>query len=73
MNVDVVFIGVDGVEKECRVFFAGLVEAVDQLLLDVVFKPGPAVLSAPDNVVLELVGGMVEVLGLHATSLPHIP
>ena len=59
LNMYVVFVSVDCVQKECRVFFAGLVEAFQKSRFDVIGKPRPAVLSAPDNVVLELVGGMV--------------
>ena len=71
MDVDVVLIGVDGLDVECRVFFAGLKETGFELCFDIVFEPFVAIFGIPDNVVLEFVRAVIEMHGSHATSLPQ--
>ena len=64
-----VFIGVYRLDEERRVFLARGVEAFFEGGFDIRLQPLPPVLGAPDDMVLQFVGAMVEGFCLHATSL----
>ena len=68
-----VLIGVNRKNEESWIFLASFVETFDQFTFDVFFEPFAARLSAPDNMILELIGAMLEMFGFHETSLPYIP
>ena len=54
-----VLIGIDVMDNECRLFFATFVKAFFQHYFNVILQPLSPGFSAPDNVVLELVGTVV--------------
>src|SRR5579862_5772766 len=72
--MDVVLIRVHGLDVERRVFLARLVEyGLERRLHARRFEPFDPILRAPDDMVLEFVGGMVEGSRLHGTGLRFAP
>lgn len=64
-----VFVGVEAFDPERRVFLHRGKEDFLEFSEYVVLQEFPSVLRAPYDVVLVLVGGMVEVLNPHETSV----
>ena len=67
--MDVILIGIDRLDEERRIFLARGIEAFLEGGFDVGFQPFSAIFGAPDDVILQLVGAVVERFCLHATSL----
>jgi hypothetical protein len=66
LKVEMVLIDVEGMNVERRIFLRDGVERTDEHIFDVGLEELAAVLRAPDDVVLVLVGTMVEALNSHA-------
>ena len=68
-----VLIRVHRLDEERRVFLCGGVETSLEHYLYIRLQPFSAVLGTPHDVILELVGGMVEGSRLHGTGLRFAP
>lgn len=69
--MDMVFVSVYRFKPECWVFLDGGIEALFELFQYIGFEPFPSPFGSPHDMVLVLVGGMVEMLNPHETSLPY--
>src|SRR3990167_8791659 len=56
-------------EDERRIFLTGVRKTFPQFIADIILQPLPPVFCAPDDVVLKLVGAVVEVADIHGRGL----
>ena len=66
LKVEMVFIDVERMDVERRIFLGDGVEGTDEGVFDIGLQELPSVFCTPDDVILVLVGAMVEALNSHA-------
>ena len=66
-----VFVGIHGLNEECRIFLARGVKTFLERYLYIGLQPLPPVLRAPDDVILQFVGAVVEGSCTHGTGLRY--
>ncbi len=71
LYVDMVFIGIHTLDPERRILFAGLVQAFLERRFHILFQYFSSPSRSPHNMVLVLIGGVVETGDPHGTSVPR--
>ena len=69
LEMEMIVIDIEGMNVERRIFLGDGIERANENVFDVGFEEFAAVFSAPNDVILMLIGTVVEALNSHAASV----